>query len=112
MLNSRVTTVQQSKVKKSKVNESKEKDIPTYKEFSEYVISNIPDIDKHYLELKYKSWIANNWRDGNNKPIKNWKSKALNACAYLPKSSTQKGKPELSDYQKELQSKFKQATGT
>ena len=70
----------------------KNKKIPEYKEFSEYVISNIPDIDKHYLELKYKSWVQNNWKDGNDKPIKNWKSKALNACGYLPKVKTEETK--------------------
>jgi hypothetical protein len=36
------------------------------------------------LELKYKSWVQNDWKDGYNKPILNWKSKLTNNLRYIP----------------------------
>ena len=35
------------------------------------------------LRLKYASWVANDWRDGNDNPIKNWKTKLLNTIKFL-----------------------------
>jgi hypothetical protein len=35
------------------------------------------------LKAKYKSWIEANWKDGNNKPIKNWKTKIANVIPFL-----------------------------
>jgi len=65
------------------VNGKVNKQIPTYQEFKDYSLKNSKDIDLEKLELKYKSWVANNWNDGNNKPIKNWKSKILNTIPFL-----------------------------
>ena len=59
--------------------------IPAFKDFSEYCLSKIPNLDIKALKLKYDSWIENDWKDGNNKPIKNWKSKALNTIPYIQK---------------------------
>ena len=81
--NDRSTTVQQSKVKKSKVNESKE-NIPTLQEFTDYAKQHVKNIDTGKLTLKYNSWKENGWKDGNDKQIKNWKSKLLNTLQYLP----------------------------
>ena len=38
---------------------------------------------RSYMISTYDSWVLNNWRDGNDKPIKNWKSKALMQLRYI-----------------------------
>ena len=67
------------------VNENINKDntIPEYKEFKEYALTKKQSLDLDSLKLKYDSWKENNWRDGNNKKIVNWKSKLLNTIPYL-----------------------------
>jgi len=66
------------------------KNIPAFDDFKNYVLENEPNIDLKALELKYKSWIENDWKDGNNKPIKKWKSKILNTIQFLPKNLDKK----------------------
>lgn len=39
--------------------------------------------------LKYDSFVANGWKDGFNKPIKNWKSKANNQIPHLKREEKQ-----------------------
>ena len=77
-----------SKVKESKVKESK--NIPTYSEFEQYALSKKNNIDKKQLKLKYEAWRENNWKDGNNKKINNWKTKLLNTIPYLKESEGNK----------------------
>lgn len=81
------TQCDSSAIKDSKKKERKEHNngIPSLEEFIDYGIGNGPDIDTNSLELKYKSWLENGWKDGHNKPIKNWKSKLLNTIPYLNK---------------------------
>ena len=77
----------QSKVDKSKEKESKDinKDkekirlskIPNFEEFKNFTLEQEPKIDLKELKQKYESWKINNWKDGNDKDIKNWKSKVL-----------------------------------
>ena len=57
--------------------------IPTYNEFEEYACEKKPDVDLYTLRMKYESWVQNDWKDGNDNPIKNWKSKLLNTLPYL-----------------------------
>jgi hypothetical protein len=57
--------------------------IPEFEEFKEYALRSNPSIDILGLELKYKAWIENNWRDGNGKKIINWKSKLLNTMPFI-----------------------------
>lgn len=57
--------------------------IPSFDEFSDYVLDNEPNINLGELELKYKSWVENGWKDGNDKKIKNWKTKILNTIPYF-----------------------------
>lgn len=59
--------------------------IPDISEFKNFILENEPSCTGKGIELKYKSWIENGWKDGNGKPIKNWKSKALNIIPYLQK---------------------------
>jgi len=80
--NQQLTTIKEVK------NNNNEKNIyPPFGDFKKYALENNPKVDLLNLELKYKAWIENNWRDGNNKKIINWKSKLLNTLPYLNKSS-------------------------
>jgi hypothetical protein len=38
---------------------------------------------EYSLKSKFLSWEENNWKDGNNKPIKSWKSKIRNTIPFL-----------------------------
>lgn len=82
----------QRKGKKSKVNEIKEKEIPPEHEFLEYCKSEIENYGslEFSLKAKYQQWVDNGWRDGFDKPIKNWKSKILNTIPYLKEKSSAK----------------------
>lgn len=66
-------------------NEKNEKNIntPVFKEFLSYAKSKKENISAINLKLKYDSWIENEWKDGNNKPIKNWKTKLLNTLPFI-----------------------------
>jgi hypothetical protein len=59
--------------------------IPEFTEFLQFAIEQISNIDKDEVKLKYESWKVNNWKDGNNKQIKNWKTKLLNTLPYISK---------------------------
>jgi hypothetical protein len=38
---------------------------------------------EYSLKSKFLSWVENDWKDGNNKPIKLWKSKIRNTIPFL-----------------------------
>jgi hypothetical protein len=63
------------------------KKIPTFIEFRDYAIENKPLANIKDLKLKYDSWVANGWKDGNNKKIVNWKSKILNTLPFIKEST-------------------------
>ena len=90
--NNQPTINQQSTTNKNEKNEKNEKKIyiPDFSEFKKYVLENNPDIDIISLENKYKSWIVNDWKDGNNKKIQNWKSKILNTMPYLKQNANKR----------------------
>jgi len=67
------------------VNNYNKVNIPKFLDFKIYALSKSDLLDKRLLKLKYESWSVNGWKDGNNKPIKNWKSKLLNTIPYLEK---------------------------
>jgi len=52
-----------------------------------YAASKKPKLNPDVLKLKYDSWIENDWRDGNDKPIKNWKTKVLNTLPYIEETT-------------------------
>lgn len=62
-----------------------EKEIPLFSEFFEYVKTfEQYDIKYDYsIQAKYNSWADNNWRDGKNNDIENWKNKIRNTFPYL-----------------------------
>lgn len=57
--------------------------IPPFEVFLSHAKSKIENICEQSVKLKYDSWVENEWRDGNNKQIKNWKSKLTNTVQYL-----------------------------
>ena len=60
------------------------KNIPEYSDFLSHALSKKPNVDQEKLKAKYESWIENDWKDGNDKAIKNWKSKLTNTVAFIP----------------------------
>lgn len=76
------------KVKPSKIEREKKLEIPTFNEFFTFIslIDEYKDkLDslKYSIKAKYDSWIENGWKDGNNTPIKQWKTKIRNTLPYL-----------------------------
>lgn len=64
--------------------------IPELSEFLSFAIQECSNINQDDVKHKYKSWIMNEWKDGNDKPIKNWKTKLLNTIPHLRKIEIQK----------------------
>lgn len=83
--NNEVTTTKESK----EVKNEKKIDIPACDEFVNFILENDSTVNPKSAALKYKAWIENGWKDGYNKPIKSWKTKALNIIQYLEKVKEQ-----------------------
>jgi hypothetical protein len=65
---------------------NKETTIPSIDEFLAYSVSQIPNINKQDVRLKYESWLVNDWSvnvDGKKRKIVNWKTTLLNTLRYL-----------------------------
>lgn len=65
---------------------NKETTIPSIDEFLNYSVSQIPNINKQDVRLKYESWLVNDWSvnvDGKKRKILNWKTTLLNTLRYL-----------------------------
>jgi hypothetical protein len=61
------------------------------------------DLYEYSLKSKFLSWVENNWKDGNNKPIKSWKSKIRNTIPFLkPISSSASNNPYQDKVKKAL----------
>ena len=63
--------------------EIENKTIPAFIDFLNYAFEHRPNVNESDLKLKYDSWIANDWKNGNDKQIKNWKSSLLNTLPYI-----------------------------
>ena len=75
---------------KQELKELKEKIyIPELSEFLAFAIQECSNINQDDVKHKYKSWVMNEWKDGNDKPIKNWKTKLLNTIPHLKKIEIQ-----------------------
>jgi len=75
------------------------KQIPAYEDFKNYALDKCSELNfnvsENQINAKYQSWIANDWRNGNGKQIKNWKSTILNTLPYLNnKESVEKTETE------------------
>lgn len=70
-------------------NDNEQDNIPPLPEFLEYAIAICKKQNLNYKELKfaieskYEAWRLNNWKDGYNKKIVNWKSKFNNTVLHL-----------------------------
>lgn len=98
-LNSQCENDAIKKRKEKIIEDKKRKDnkIPSFLDFKNYAIEKANKLNKTLdfskLELKYDSWVENDWKDGNNLPIKNWKSKLLNSLPYLWSDNKKQIKP-------------------
>lgn len=61
------------------------KEIPTFEEVLQFVRTKSAWNEnlEYSLREKYNSWVDNDWKDGNNSPIKNWKNKFGIIIPYL-----------------------------
>jgi hypothetical protein len=62
--------------------------IPTWDEFLTYGKEKEPKVNIKALKNKYDAWVVNGWRNGNDRPIKNWKSALLQTLIYIEKNNT------------------------
>jgi len=101
--NPTITPTKEVKNNKTKINvEVKEGNIPPFSDFLKYALSRKPKINEDLLKLKYESWVENGWKDGNDKKIKNWKSKLLHTMPYIPNCDTPKEIKVVPHYNKGL----------
>jgi hypothetical protein len=77
------------------------KQVPEFLEFLEYAktIEIYKTTFDYSIKAKYESWVDNNWKDGHNKKIKNWKVKLKNTLPYLAET---KQEPKTQSYLKEF----------
>jgi hypothetical protein len=65
----------------------KHEGVPSLEEFLNFFRNEITQFDfnsfQFSVKAKYESWVDNEWKDGNNKEIKNWKTKLKNTLPYL-----------------------------
>jgi len=83
-----------AKLKQNSSYKDKDKDkdnIPAYEDFKAYALSKDESISLDALKNKYDSWVENGWKNGYDKPIKNWKSTLLNTMSHLPKQPINNG---------------------
>jgi len=99
-------------IKERKGKEIKGKEInntvPPLQEFLEYCKKNLEQNKFVYseyeysLKSKYDTWVANGWKDGHNKQIKDWKGKIRNTIPFLRPIQTLSNK-NGGKYQNELE---------
>lgn len=81
----------------------KKKQIPSFDEFLTYARTLDPWSEdyKFSLEAKYDQWKENKWKDGYNKPIKNWKTKIKNTLPHLQRTKPKEGQVVMRSYKKD-----------
>jgi hypothetical protein len=72
--------IRKDKIKKDKIRENI---IPEFSEFLNYALDKKPKVSQIDLKLKYDSWLTNDWKNGNDKKITNWKAALLNTLPYI-----------------------------
>ena len=77
-------------IDKQETKNNKQIYIPEFSEFLAYAVSQVPNVIQQEVKLKYDSWVVNDWKDGNDKKIVNWKSKLNNTLPFLKKHEIQK----------------------
>jgi len=86
-------SVKQREIETKKKDKRKEIEIPSCESFVSFAVENKPKVDVSKVALKYSSWIANDWKDGNDNKINNWKSKLLNTLPYIDEVNQKKYDP-------------------
>jgi hypothetical protein len=84
-----ISPLQGAKDKDKEKDKDKDINIPSYLEFLEYAKTlpiYKPTFD-YAITAKYNAWVADGWRDGHNKPIKNWKTTLQNTFPYFKEVS-------------------------
>lgn len=71
--------------------------IPSFEVFFNYALDYKPFIDEFSVKAKYESWIENDWKDGHNVKIKNWKTKLKNTLPFLKENNNKNQKNEQLD---------------
>ena len=92
LTNCQQTTNKQLTTNNNDKNDNNEKEeiiIPSYDDFKKHAFQKLNDkgIDNVLLyefdiKAKYEQWVENEWKDGYNKPILNWKSTLTNQIKY------------------------------
>lgn len=88
--------------------EKKEK-FPTLEEFMSFCEEDLPKNGFNFLtyefslKSKYLSWSENQWKDGFNKPIKNWKAKIRNVLPHLKPIQPLSHQNGTNTYQKQIE---------
>jgi len=74
---------------KDKDNVIKINDVPKLSEFISYAktLSIYHTSMDFQIEAKYNAWVENGWKDGNDKKIKNWRTKLQNTIPYFRKGN-------------------------
>ena len=80
-------TANQKEYNKTINKEPKNNKQPTFEEFKTYGLSKEPTLSFQGLKFKYEAWVENGWKNGFDKPIKNWKTSLLNTIPHLEKNS-------------------------
>lgn len=86
-------TTKSNFIKISEIEKVSKVKIPTLEDFLNYLSSIVPEDEfeliKKSAELKYYSWLQNDWRTNHEKPrlIKNWKTTLLNTIPHLHKDA-------------------------
>jgi len=86
-------TPKQIEIESKKKVKRKEIEIPSCESFVSFAVENKPKVDVSKVALKYSSWITNDWKDGNDNKIVNWKSKLLNTLPYIDEVNQKKYNP-------------------
>lgn len=84
------TTNQQLTTNNNDKNNKELNNIPSIQEFVSYAVSKKPNVNLEAVKLKFDSWVIAGWKNGNGKPIKNWKSSLNNTLPYLKENETKK----------------------
>ena len=92
LTNCQQTTNKQLTTNNNDKNDNNEKEeiiIPSYDDFKKHAFQKLNDkgVDNVFLyefdiKAKYEQWVENEWKDGYNKPIINWKSTLTNQIKY------------------------------
>lgn len=103
LLEAKNTEIAKLKSKIEELTSDPKKQPPTLEEFMAYAKTLQPYRTElnFALEAKYEAWLDNKWKDGFNKPIKNWKSKLKNTITMLKPTYTQQTEqPKSAAYKK------------